>query len=352
VNAIAEANVDAWVASNAQDYYDASAQALYAFTYDHPEYYWIRTSIYYGISKSYGGGKSSSTGYYETSASAYLSIYYDVVPECVGSNNTLISYQSQIDTAVMAIMANVGENWSDVEKLAYFDNWLAANNAYNSSAAADKNALKTNSSPWSILGGLLSSESPVCEGYAKSFQYLCREVGIPCVTVSSDDHMWNAVRLDGRWYYVDCTWDDPVVKSGTTTTSHDYSNRDYFLVTSFGESDSQGSHTINMSKNGFVTPTVSGTGYFTNWSLSNTTFTGSESIDSTGSCWIALYNSSGQLLSCKPCTSFVWSATGNQTTMYLAPDFTADELANAAYAKRFCFDNQWTPDVDAVEIAK
>lgn len=24
------------------------------------------------------------------------------------------------------------------------------------------------------------------------------------------DHAWNRVKVDGVWYYIDCTWDDPV----------------------------------------------------------------------------------------------------------------------------------------------
>ena len=40
-------------------------------------------------------------------------------------------------------------------------------------------------------------------------------LGIECITVvgasfgSSEDHAWNMVKLDGAWYCVDVTWDDP-----------------------------------------------------------------------------------------------------------------------------------------------
>ena len=32
--------------------------------------------------------------------------------------------------------------------------------------------------------------------------------GIPCETVTGDNHEWVAVRIDGQWYQVDPTWDD------------------------------------------------------------------------------------------------------------------------------------------------
>ncbi len=50
---------------------------------------------------------------------------------------------------------------------------------------------------------------PVCDGYSKAFKMVLDELGIPCVLVSSETHMWNNVKMDdGRWYNVDLTWDD------------------------------------------------------------------------------------------------------------------------------------------------
>ena len=37
---------------------------------------------------------------------------------------------------------------------------------------------------------------------------LLRDLGINCVTVSSSDHMWNEVKINGRWYTLDTTWND------------------------------------------------------------------------------------------------------------------------------------------------
>lgn len=59
----------------------------------------------------------------------------------------------------------------------------------------------------------------VCDGYSKSFYFLCKAAGIDCVIVkgvaynpdgSSETHAWNKVNIDGKWYAVDPTWDDPV----------------------------------------------------------------------------------------------------------------------------------------------
>ena len=52
----------------------------------------------------------------------------------------------------------------------------------------------------------------VCQAYLQCFQAVMNELGIPCIPVISEEmkHGWNMVYLDGSWYHVDVTWDDPV----------------------------------------------------------------------------------------------------------------------------------------------
>lgn len=58
---------------------------------------------------------------------------------------------------------------------------------------------------------LLIRGSTICSGYAALYQDLLLRLGIPCLQVDSDpmEHVWNLVQLDGQWYHVDVTWDDP-----------------------------------------------------------------------------------------------------------------------------------------------
>lgn len=56
----------------------------------------------------------------------------------------------------------------------------------------------------------------VCEGYARGYKVLMDKAGIPTDVVTGDNrtnsslsgHAWNLVKLDGKWYHVDITWDD------------------------------------------------------------------------------------------------------------------------------------------------
>ncbi len=52
----------------------------------------------------------------------------------------------------------------------------------------------------------------VCEGYAMAYRLLLNAAGIVSdVSIDRNDkHIWNYVKVHGRWYHVDVTWDDPV----------------------------------------------------------------------------------------------------------------------------------------------
>lgn len=69
------------------------------------------------------------------------------------------------------------------------------------------------------LYGALVRGVAVCDGYSHAFQYLLRQAGIPCLFVTGDSagqaHAWNMVQIDGDYYYVDVTWDDPVYETLT-----------------------------------------------------------------------------------------------------------------------------------------
>lgn len=59
---------------------------------------------------------------------------------------------------------------------------------------------------------LLVSGTGVCAGYAELYQDLLEMAGLECIQCLSEDmnHVWNMVRINGVWYHVDLTWDDPV----------------------------------------------------------------------------------------------------------------------------------------------
>lgn len=80
--------------------------------------------------------------------------------------------------------------------------------------------------------GPLVGGQALCEGYAKAFALLCNKVGIENLFVTGsyngEDHLWNMVKLDGNWYNIDTTWDDPPY-DGEEKNPDYYIQYNYFL---------------------------------------------------------------------------------------------------------------------------
>ena len=94
--------------------------------------------------------------------------------------------------------------------------------------------LPDNTNPY----GALVEGYAICLGYAASFQLLMDLAGVECITVvgasshSTSDHAWNLVRLEGEWYAVDPTWNDPTDGEGITGAAGERLRHRYFNVTS------------------------------------------------------------------------------------------------------------------------
>lgn len=58
---------------------------------------------------------------------------------------------------------------------------------------------------------VIQSRKCVCQGYTTLYRAVLEALGIPNTIVYSEgmNHIWNAVMLDGSWYHIDVTWNDP-----------------------------------------------------------------------------------------------------------------------------------------------
>ncbi len=96
---------------------------------------------------------------------------------------------------------------TDLEKVFYVHEWLVQNIAY------DREHLSDNvQDDHNLRGALLEGTAVAVTVTPKRTPFTWRKLGITGVLVTSKDigHAWNMVELDGNWYQVDCTWDDPV----------------------------------------------------------------------------------------------------------------------------------------------
>jgi len=125
----------------------------------------------------------------------------------------------QIKKAVLDLSNEICRNAdTDREKAIAIAMWVGTNTAYDFDIAETGVDTEVIS-----LEAVLSNElRTTCGGYANMYSALCSAQGIYCLNMkggtSSEgytraeletapaNHEWNAVMLDGLWYYADCTW--------------------------------------------------------------------------------------------------------------------------------------------------
>lgn len=58
--------------------------------------------------------------------------------------------------------------------------------------------------------GVLIEGYGTCNGYADAMAIFLNKLNVINYKISNDEHIWNLVYLDGKWYHLDLTWDDPI----------------------------------------------------------------------------------------------------------------------------------------------
>ncbi len=99
----------------------------------------------------------------------------------------------------------------------------------------------------------LRDRTCVCQGYALTFKMMCEMAGLQVGYVTgtgtnsagqTESHAWNQVRIDGQWYNVDVTWDDPA-SPGKDFNDHSANRYEYFLIS---DAHIEKNHTTNVSR--------------------------------------------------------------------------------------------------------
>lgn len=170
---------------------DQLKNVFQAVTNDHPELFWLDSAY---------GGRMDGTG------------------TCVQLSLRFNELTDRLDAAKAEFHAAAEEILAEAEKLENdYEKELAVHDALLDRIEYDLQA-PLNQSAYSALAG----GRTVCAGYARAFQYLMTQLGVPCyycTGYAGQNHAWNIIRLDGEYYNADTTWDD------TDPGTYDYFNR-------------------------------------------------------------------------------------------------------------------------------
>lgn len=124
------------------------------------------------------------------------------------------------------VIGKLKSSWSDYQKIQYLHDWLVRN------VTPDEDSYEGRDDLWapSAYGAIVDGRA-TCLGYAKGMFYLLARAGYDTVFEvgkgKAAKHVWAKVRMDGKWYNIDPTWDDPL---GPTAADPDLVYYDFFMV--------------------------------------------------------------------------------------------------------------------------
>lgn len=127
------------------------------------------------------------------------------------SEKEISAQRSQLKSKVSRIMSKFDSSMSDFDKVLYFHDEIASYCKYTSEGKNINSAY-----------GCLVEGKASCEGYAKAFLKLCDAAKLDCMIVTGKatangrtvPHMWNKVKISGKWYNIDVCWDDTTDRTG------------------------------------------------------------------------------------------------------------------------------------------
>jgi transglutaminase/protease-like cytokinesis protein 3 len=111
--------------------------------------------------------------------------------------------------------------------------WMTENLAYdNYMTTVLKKTRMSSYNDYTGTWHVYNTHTGVCRDFVNIFAIMCRELGVPCGSLDSDNlnHTWSIVYLDGEWWEVDLTKDikkhtykeDINDISGTITVCYQY----------------------------------------------------------------------------------------------------------------------------------
>lgn len=147
----------------------------------------------------------------------------DVTIDKLYSSEEIQAIDAEINRIYSSIIT---ENMTTYDKIKTIHDYIITNTKYMREEEKDAEGnflfpLGTNKAY-----GLLINKTASCGGYTDTMALFLYKMGIQNYKISSVEHIWNLVYIDGTWKHLDLTWDDPITNTGEDILTHNF-----FLIT-------------------------------------------------------------------------------------------------------------------------
>jgi len=205
---------------------DTVTKGYLAVVADHPEFFWINEG--YSCSTKTLGNEVTIT---------FTSKCNITAGEIEGKNSALNSVVGEIVSQAEALS-------DDYSKIKFVHDYIVNATVYDEESFRIMVGGSTDQPLDATTAyGCLVNKKAVCSGYAAAFQLCMQRLGVSCGRIAGhkiggESHEWNYLLLGDEYYFIDVTWDDPVLEDKSKSAL----TYEYFLI---DEAELLLTHTIN-----------------------------------------------------------------------------------------------------------
>ncbi len=135
------------------------------------------------------------------------------------TNNDIL----EIDKKINAIYEElITDTMSDYDKIKKIHDYIISHTVYDSLKEEDPTDANRYKYKSNMAYGPLLAGKALCGGYTDAMALFLEKMNIPNYRISSDNHIWNLVYINGSWKHLDLTWDDPITSTGESILTHKF----------------------------------------------------------------------------------------------------------------------------------
>lgn len=147
---------------------------------DHPELFYVSTSF---------------------DSESQLGRIVKIKPKYSMSSSEIAQAKIIFNNGVNKALSVVDSSMDDLQKALVIHDYICDNSYYNENGYVSHSAY-----------GFFKDGRVVCAGYTLAYSYLMNKLGVECEYVTSLEmnHAWNVIKINGKWYNVDLTYDNEI----------------------------------------------------------------------------------------------------------------------------------------------
>lgn len=190
----------------------------------HPLYFYVQSSFSYTVDRFTQKVLTVYVHYKET----FVETDEDniILPDAdIDKAKEKINEKTQeIKDATDEILFYINGNMTEFEKVMTVHDYMVREYSYDTDyydkVCNDSSAVDPSHFGYSLE--MMVEKTGLCQGYTLAFSHVMQQLGIDTAFISSEtmNHAWNLVKVDGKWYHIDVTWDD--IDCCETHAHHNY----------------------------------------------------------------------------------------------------------------------------------